>query len=98
MNLMSNVFKDIQKVFDENLITMNKITRILKNLGLEPYKLSKSGRVKGMKTGYGDFDIYKLEDNKFKVILKTKSNNASYPVKLRKIKEALKDYENVIVV
>ena len=89
-------YNPITAMMDENLITSNKITSMLKGMGLTPYTKGKSGRIKGMSYGYGDFSIIKPGD-KFIVEITTNPNQPSYTTKLNKVKEALKDYDNVTV-
>lgn len=82
---------------DENLITKNKITSLLKAAELQPYKMSNSGRVKNLKTGHGDFSIIKKDENTFIVEITTNQRTPSYSNKLKKAKELLSNYDNVTV-
>jgi hypothetical protein len=74
-----------------NTITKTKLNRQLKEQGLHPIKAQKSGRVKGLKISFGDYEIWEREEL---LIIKVKGTFAH---KVEKAQAIANDYKNVVV-
>ena len=72
-------------------ITKTKLNRQLKEQGLHPRKTQKSGRIKGLKTSFGDYEIWEREEL---LIIKVK---ATFAHKFEKAQAIANNYTNVIV-
>lgn len=72
-------------------ITKAKLNKQLKEQGLQPIKTQKSGRVKGLKMSFGDYEIWEREEL---LIIKVKGN---FTHKFEKAQAIAANYTNVVV-
>ncbi len=72
-------------------ITKAKLNKQLQEQGLHPRKTQKSGRIKGLKTSFGDYEIWEREGL---LIIKVKGTFAH---KVEKAQAIANNYTNVVV-